>query len=409
MTNRKLIKKQLYLDVIKILKKINKLSERMEDVIIIGAGLAGLGCAKRLYENKQRFKIITEDIGGRVKTSPDGETNYGAYYMTADCKNIRPYVTKTGRVRFSHSHLHNEEDHYHVFSPKILKHVPAGLKLIKDLYFFRKHLLKFRRDSLNHSRQELIEADPLMRKYYHQKASEYITESGLEDLTKKYLEQFLWASFFIDPRKVPTALFLGSLQPLLVPSYTFKFNFDKLIKGFKKEIIIDSVKKIKNNGNHFVLKTKSSKIYQCKKLVIATPMSITNNLIKPQKIKGGINVSYYHLKGEIRAPYDAKWYNFFSVNETTAISREPNGTYLYFYGGKNKVKKYFKKYTIIAHNSWKPALYFLGDEYVNLNPEPNLFLATDHDVPGMEDAFINGHYTAKLVLKSLKVKNKIKP
>jgi len=45
-------------------------------------------------------------------------------------------------------------------------------------------------------------------------------------------------------------------------------------------------------------------------------------------------------------------------------------------------------------------LYFLGDNYIEENPEPNLFLANDHNVPSMEDAFINGKYTAKLVLKS---------
>src|SRR3990172_12063 len=311
-------------------------------------------------------------------------------------------MTKTGRVRFSNSHLHNGNEHYHVFSLRALKHIPASLKLIKDLYIFRKHILKLRRESMNHSRKELIEADPVLRKYYHQKASEYIKETGLEALTKEYIEQFLWASFFIDPRKVPTALFLGSLQPLLVPSYSFKMHFEKIIRGFRNEIIMDSVIKVtrKRSDGFFELLTKSGAKYHCKRLVLATPMKITNKLVRPQKIKGGINVSYYHLHGHIKKPYDVRWYNFFSVKEATAISKEPNGTYLYFYGGKDRIKRYFKKYEIITHDTWKPALYFLGDQYVNMNPEKNLFLATDHDVPGMEDAFITGHYTAKLVMDS---------
>ena len=39
------------------------------DVAIIGAGLAGLSCAKELKRNKINFHIFesTESVGGRVK------------------------------------------------------------------------------------------------------------------------------------------------------------------------------------------------------------------------------------------------------------------------------------------------------------------------------------------------------
>ena len=359
-----------------------------------------MGCAKRLHNNGKKFKLITPEIGGRVKTSPDGEVNYGAYYTTADCKTIMPYLRITGRVKFSNSHLHDGNKHYHLFSFNVLKHTFAGLKLIADLYQFRRHVLKLRRDSFNNSREELVDADPLLKNYYHQKAGDYIKDRGLEPLVKEYLEQFLWASFFVDPRKVSTAFFLGSLQPLIVPSYSFKMLFNKMIKGFQNSIIIDTVVRVKRKGRGFELKTKYGKIYRCKKLVLATQMKVTNQLVKPQKINGGVNVSYYHINGNIKKLYDVKGYNFFSVREADAISHEQDGTYLYFYNGKDNIKKYFKNWEVITHDSWKPGLYFLGDQHVNLNPEPNLFLATDHDVPGMEDAFINGHYTAKLVLES---------
>lgn len=371
---------------------------KTDDIIIIGAGLSGLGCAKRLFENGKKFRIISEDIGGRVKTSPDGEVNYGAYYMTADYKNLMPYLIKVGKLRLNNAHFHKGDDHYHVYSPRFIKHIPALLRLWSDLRVFRRRLIKIRDNSLDHSRKELIEGDPLAKKYYHQKASVYIKKRRLEPFVSEYLEQFLWASFFTNPRKVSTAYFLGSLMPLIVPTYTFKLPFEKIIKPFKSRIIKDSVKKIIRKKDIFVLKTKSGKTYSCKKLVVATPMKITNKLLKPQKIKGGINVSFYHLKGEIKELYDRKGYNFFSVKEASAISKEADGTYLYFFSGKDQIKKYFKKWKVITKMEWKPCLYFIGDQYVNLNPAKNLFLANDHNVPSMEDAFINGHYTAKLVM-----------
>ena len=110
-------------------------------------------------------------------------------------------------------------------------------------------------------------------------------------------------------------------------------------------------------------------------------------------------MNYYDLRGKIKKEYDVAWYNFFPIEEETVISREPNGTYLYFYGQKDDIAKYFDSWEIIYKGEWKPALFFLGDEYINENPEPNLFLANDHNVPSTEDAFINGQYVANLILK----------
>lgn len=375
------------------------MQENFSDILIIGAGMAGLGCAKRLNENGHKFKIITENIGGRVKTSPDGDVNYGAYYITDDCKNVLPFVDLTGNVKFSNARLHKGNQTYRLFSLRAVKHGFAFLRLLKDLWEFRKHINKNRKLGTEYSREELIEHDPLIRQYYHEQAGEYIKRRGLEKIVDEYLEQFLWASFFYDCRKVSTALFLGSLLPLVVKGRSFKMHFEKIIQDFKENIIFDSVNSIKRTEIGFELTTKSGKIFNCKKLVLATPMTITNKLVKPQKINGGINVSYYHLSGKIKPQYAGKGYNFFSIDEAAAISREPNGTNLYFYSGKDNINKYFDEYEVIAHDTWSPCLYFLGDNYVNMHPELNLFLANDHNVPSVEDAYISGRYTAKLVMQ----------
>ena len=369
-----------------------------KEILIVGGGLNGLGCAKRLFENGVKFKLITENIGGRVKTSLDGKTNYGAYYITADCHSVMPYVEKVNLVHFAKAHFHKDGKHYHAYSFRMIKHIPAGIRLLIELFRFRRHVQKIRKQAFNISYQELIESDAYLKKFYHQKAGDYIREKGLENLVKEYLEQFLWAAYFTDPKEVSTTIFLGVLLTLIVPSYSFKFHFEKLIKPFKKSIIFDSVIKISRNNKKFKLKTKSGMLYECDILVIATPMDVANSLVNPQKIKGGINVNYCHLRGKIKKEYDVSWYNFFPIKEEAAISREPDGTYLYFYGKEDNIAKYFESWEIIAKDKWQPALFFFGDEYINENPKPNLFLANDHNVPSTEDAFINGQYIASLVL-----------
>ncbi len=371
------------------------------DIIIVGGGLAGLGCAKHLNENGKKFKIITEDIGGRVKTSADGAVNYGAYYVTRDCKNIMPYITKVRWLKWWDYHFHNGSAHYHIFSFRIIKHIPAAFRLFVDLFRFRSHFNTLRKNSLNESRQKLIEADPFLRRCYHQKAAEYIREKNLEAFVKEYLEQILWSSFFYDPHEVQTAYFLGSLLPMLILSYSFKFDFRKLTAPFKDDIILDSALSVEKNNPGFIVKTRGGKRYSCRVLVLATPMTVTNTLVAPQKIKGTIECSMYHIKGVIRPEYDVKNYNFFSLEEASLTAKEADGTYLYFYTTKDNIGRYFESYEVIARKTWKPALFFLGDAYINMHPAPDLFLANDHDVASTEDAFINGIYAAKLVLKSL--------
>jgi len=334
--------------------------------------------------------------------SPDGETNYGAYYITADCHTIMPYIKKMNLVHFAKAHFHQGKKQYRVYSFRMIKHIPAAIRLLIEIFRFRHHVQKIRKQAFHTAYRDLIESDPYLKKYYHQKAGVFIKQHGLENFTKEYLEQFLWAAYFTDPREVSTSIFLGVLLTLIVPSYSFVFQFDKLIAPFKKRITCDTVTEIsRGRDKRFTLKTASGKSHRCDILVLATPMNITNTLVTPQKIKGGINVNYYHIRGKIKKKYDVKWYSFFPIKDEAVISREANGTYLYFYGRKDRIVHYFDSWEVITKDAWRPALFFLGDEYIDEQPEPNLFLANDHNVPSTEDAFINGHYVANLILKQL--------
>jgi len=374
---------------------------KKEQIIIVGAGLAGLGCARRLAEAGKKFIVISENIGGRVETSPDGEVNYGAYYITKDCTNIWPYTRKVRQMRLRDYHFHRGRRHYHLISPTVIRYLPELVPLLKDVKKFRRHFNKMRASSLTRSRRELIEADPLLRKYYHQRVGEYVAQKNIQSLTREYLEPALWASFFEDVKKMPTFIFMQTLLPLILPTYSFKLWTDKLVKGFGERMVTDSVMRVRCGRVGFELLTKKGRFYHCRQLVLATPMTTTNRLIKPQRIKATTPVSFLHINGTPQKRFDYPGYQFFPPKERAAISKEVDGTYLYFYRGPNRVKKYFKDWEIITKKSWRPALMLRGDQYIEENPQSDLFLANDHNVASTEDAFINGIYVAKLVLANL--------
>ncbi len=73
------------------------MTAKIFDTIIVGAGISGLACAKRLQEYDEDFLLISENIGGRILTSEDGAVNYGAFFVCSDYYHVLPYVTLHSR------------------------------------------------------------------------------------------------------------------------------------------------------------------------------------------------------------------------------------------------------------------------------------------------------------------------
>ena len=90
------------------------------DTIIIGAGISGLSCGRRLQQYNKDFIIISKDIGGRILTSEDEEVNYGAFFVCSDYKNLLKYVKIKSRIKL-HDFCFHEKDKSYVFKFRIKK------------------------------------------------------------------------------------------------------------------------------------------------------------------------------------------------------------------------------------------------------------------------------------------------
>ena len=64
------------------------MKERIYETRIIGGGISGLSCARKLQDEGRDFLLISKELGGRMMTSRSLNMDYGAAYMTEDYKNL---------------------------------------------------------------------------------------------------------------------------------------------------------------------------------------------------------------------------------------------------------------------------------------------------------------------------------
>ena len=126
------------------------------DTIIIGGGISGLACAKRLQKFNKDFLIISKNIGGRILTSNDGSVNYGAFFVCSDYDNVLKYVKLKNRIKLSDFCFHETNKIYYLFEPKLLLFLFKFLKFFNNEFKFRKALRKFRTLSENISQKKNI-------------------------------------------------------------------------------------------------------------------------------------------------------------------------------------------------------------------------------------------------------------
>ena len=88
------------------------MKKRLHETIIIGAGISGLACARKLHENKKNFLIISEDIGGAITTSKDGKVNYGAQVILKNFHHLKKFAKIVKKMRLRKFGFHEGNKTY---------------------------------------------------------------------------------------------------------------------------------------------------------------------------------------------------------------------------------------------------------------------------------------------------------
>ncbi|MEI8339375.1 MAG: FAD/NAD(P)-binding protein, partial [bacterium] len=142
------------------------------NTLIIGGGISGLSTAYNLKKGGfSDFKIITEDIGGRVCFSKDGNVQYGAYYvMEKIYVNTRKFLKLGRKINRSEMFYHKRGETYTILQLSFIKYIPQLIRLIFLLLKFKRHYIKFKKESCFRPQDEVIKSDPYLLYVYETNA-----------------------------------------------------------------------------------------------------------------------------------------------------------------------------------------------------------------------------------------------
>lgn len=375
---------------------------RIHDTIIIGAGVSGLACARTLYDKKKDFKIITEDLGGRILESKDGLVNYGAYYIRKDYHNFKKFVKLGKKIKLEEIYLYDKNQFYTLLNFRLLLNSFQAMKFILLLMKFRKHYFKFKKRAAKVSQIHALKENPYLISLYQQKASDFIKDKSIEGLSEKYVNKALWGTTFLKPEEMNAFVYLEFSLPLIIPIYGFKFLKEKIIKNFERDIIYDTLTKITKKKDYYRLKTKNG-TYMAKNVVMATPPSVSKRLLNLRKINPSVQAQMFHLKGDLKEDWKPGMNLFSNKEKIIALVKQSDGSYLFYSKTKKpNFEKYFSKYKIIRHQFWNPAFNLPGNVLWECEQEKNLYLIGDHNFCGLEDSYITGIYAANQIAKDNK-------
>jgi hypothetical protein len=374
--------------------------------IVIGGGMAGLSCALKLQEANEDFLLITDDLGGRIKYSPETGVNYGAYFIMKSYRNAGKLITQGKRINPLDVCFHNSKtEQFSLLHFHSLKRLRQLIRFYFAMREFSGHYEKFKQRCLTLSQKEAMELDPYMKVLYGKPANDFIREKGYSKVADDYISKFTYACTGVGPEQLNALDFLNVSMGILLPIYHIQFDAKKIADRFGDQLKLDTITKIEKEEGKFRITGKSGTKYKSGNIVVATPADATQDLLKIEHIRGACKLYVFHVEVKLKTNYTRFTLNLFPLSsEVMLTAKQGDGTYL-IYSRKKKadLHQVCENYKLITMVPWEKAMYVFGNDYLEQEFDEGLYIAGDHNGLGLEPASISGIYAAnRIISKSVK-------
>jgi len=197
-------------------------------------------------------------------------------------------------------------------------------------------------------------------------------------------------------------LLVGVLD-FVLPIFEFTFRFDLLTDGFEDAVRVDSVTEVTPTSNHYTVQTRHGGSVTADNVVVATPIDVSARLLDLGPVKSPISAHILLVRGALRPPWAAAIVSLFPPGDPIlALAQQSGGsTVVSSVSEDPDLARIFSSWDVVEHHHWDPAFHLLGDELLECEQEPGLYLVGDHNVCDLEDAYITGVYAANRILAGL--------
>lgn len=373
---------------------------RHVETVILGGGIAGLACARRLHDSQRPFLLITEDVGGRIRASKDGAANVGAYYVRSDYTHVNRFVDRGRRIKRRQLLRGDADGSFTRSDVPLLLHLPQALRFARLMWTFRRRYEAFKRDCLLVSQAQALRADPLLWDLYHEPASRFVERHRIQDLTRTYLAPAVRGTAFTSVDNLTAFTLLVGVLDFVLPVFEFTFRFDVLTDGFEDALLLDSVTEVTPTSNHYSVQTRHGSGVTADNVVVATPIDVAARLLDLGPVKSPISAHILLVRGALRPPWAAATVSLFPPGDPIlAVARQAAGTAIVSTVSEDPdLARIFSSWEVVEHHRWDPAFHLLGDALLECEQKPGLYLVGDHNVCDLEDACITGIHAANRIL-----------
>ena len=300
------------------------------ETVIVGGGIAGLACARRLSDEQRGFLLISEDLGGRIRRTRDGAANLGAYYVRADYIHVNRFVERGRRIRRRQMLRGRSDGSFTRSDLPLLRHLPQTVRFIRLMREFRRHYDAFGRASVLVSQAEAIKADPLLRELYREPARGFVRRHRIENIARSYLEPAIQGTGFTSLDGLTAFTLLVGILPTVIPIHEYTLRLDLLTAGFEADLLTDTVTELTPTPDGYLVRTQQSGDFRADNVVVATPTDVSARLLGLDSVKTPLAAHMFIVEGRLRRPWAEATYSLFPEHHPVfAIARLPTGATLF--------------------------------------------------------------------------------